>query len=367
MIRYVFSRISLALILASGGMLTGCGDFFVDDSTDGGTSKHVLYVINNNDGDTGTVKPFTIKSSGQLSSISDEVSCGDGTNSVVVTSDNTYLYAGNTDGGISAYSIASDASIEALADSPYATGVTPVSLTIESGGTYLYALDTTSSAVSVYKISSSTGALTFVQTVYFSSQATVSGPLYAVRAAPHKKFLYVMLGVDGTWVYRINSGGTLTYVTKVAAPHGGEAIDLAFDPDGTYAYQPDAVNSVVAYIVNQDGGLTSLGSVTAGQYPVAAAVDPSGKYVYVVNQASNSLSLFTRNSDGTLTKLSLEPGTGQMPTSVTVEPGGQFVYVTNQNESPDIAIFQIQTGGTLNSIGTASSGPNPIAGAATHY
>jgi 6-phosphogluconolactonase (cycloisomerase 2 family) len=347
--------------------LSGCGGFFTDEDSDGGTSKHVLYVVNYNDGDTGAIKPFSIKSSGSLSSISDEISAGGSANSAVVTSDNTYLYVGNADGGISAYSIASSGALTELTNSPYATGTTPVSLTIESGGKYLYALDTTSSGVSVHKINSSTGELTSVQTVYFSSQASVSGPLYKILAAPHKKFLYVMLGADGSWVYKINSGGTLTYVTKVSSPNGHEAIDLAFDPQGTYAYQPDATNGVVAYSVNTDGGLTSLGSITTGEYPVAVAVDPSGKYVYAVNQVSNSVNAFVRNSDGTLTKLLSELGTGQMPTSITIEPGGQFVYVTNQNESPDLTILQIQSDGTLTSIGTADTGSDPIAAATTHY
>jgi 6-phosphogluconolactonase (cycloisomerase 2 family) len=104
-----------------------------------------------------------------------------------------------------------------------------------------------------------------------------------------------------------------------------------------------------------------------GTSPVSAAVDPSGKYVYAVNQESNSLSAFARNTDGTLSVLSGQPGTGLMPASVTIDSSGTFVYVTNENESPDVSIYQIQSDGTLASIGSASSGTTPIAAVVTHY
>ena len=358
--------VTLLLICA---FLLGCGGFWDSNSTGSGTSKAVLYVINNNGGDAGGVVPFTIKSSGKLSKISDQVAAGNGPNSAVMSSDNKYLYVGNADGGISAYAIASDGSLSALSGSPYATGVTPVSLAIESGDNYLYALDTTSSAISVYRISSSTGSLSAVQTVYFSSVATVSGPLYAVRAAAHKKYLYVALGTDGIWVYKVGTNGTLTYVTSGKAPSGGLSMDVTIEPNGNFAYVPDGVSGVWAYSVDQSGRLTVLSSspFAVGTHPVAAAVDPSGKYVCVVNQGANSLSAFTRNSDGTLSVLAGQPRTGLTPTSVTVESSGRFVYVTNENQSPDVSIFQIQSDGSLASVGSASSGAAPIASVVTHY
>ena len=358
----------MTLLLICASMLS-CGGFWDSSSSGSGTSNAVLYVINNNGGDAGGVVPFRIKSSGKLSKISDEVAAGTGPNSAVITSDNKYLYVGNADGGISAYAIASDGSLSAQSGSPYATGVTPVSLAIESGGNYLYALDTTSSAISVYRISSSTGSLSAVQTVYFSSVATVSGPLYAVRAAPHKKYLYVALGDDGIWVYKIGASGTLTYVTSVKAPTGGQSMDIAIEPNGNFAYAPDGVSGILAYSVDQSGGLAVLSGspFAAGTYPVAAAVDPFAKHLYVVNQGANSLSAFTRNSDGTLSVLTGQLGTGLMPTSVTVESSGKFVYVTNENESPDISIVQIQSDGRLASVGSSSSGTAPIASVVTHY
>jgi len=126
----------MTLLLICASMLS-CGGFWDSSSSGSGTSNAVLYVINNNGGDTGGVVPFRIKSSGKLSKISNQVAAGTGPNSAVITSDNKYLYVGNADGGISAYAIASDGSLSALSGSPYATGVTPVSLAIESDGPWI--------------------------------------------------------------------------------------------------------------------------------------------------------------------------------------------------------------------------------------
>jgi hypothetical protein len=79
----------LTLLLICAFMLS-CGGFWDSDSSGSGTSKAVLYVINNNGGDAGGVVPFSIKSSGKLSKISDQVAAGNGPNSAVISSDNKY-------------------------------------------------------------------------------------------------------------------------------------------------------------------------------------------------------------------------------------------------------------------------------------
>jgi 6-phosphogluconolactonase len=345
----------------------GCNGFFVDESSDGGTSKHILYVINNNGGDTGSVSAFTIRSSGTLSRLSDDISTGGGPSSVAITSDNTYLYVGNTNGGISAYSIGGSGSLTALSDSPYSTGITPVSLTIESGGTYLYALDSSSSAISVFRISSSTGALTLIQTLYLSNVASVSGPLYSIRAAPHKKYLYVALGQDGIWVYKIGSSGNLTYTSTIPAPAGGQSAAITIDPDGTFAYVPDGNNSVWLYTIETTGTLTQISGATyvTGSAPVAAEIDSNGKYVIAANQDDNSVAAFTKTSDGSLS-LVAKYSAGKSPSALAIDAAGKFVYVGNRN-SANVSMFSIQDGGALANLGNATTGTEPVALVTTNY
>jgi 6-phosphogluconolactonase len=83
-----------------------------------------------------------------------------------------------------------------------------------------------------------------------------------------------------------------------------------------------------------DGGLTPLlfGPFPTGGFPMSITIEPRGKYVYVANYNSNSVSSYSLNlANGTLgasagTTFSTQTG----PTCVTVEPAlGIYLYTSN--------------------------------------
>jgi 6-phosphogluconolactonase (cycloisomerase 2 family) len=61
----------------------------------------------------------------------------------------------------------------------------------------------------------------------------------------------------------------------------------------------------------------SPATIATGKQPFPIIVDPSGKFVYVGNEADNTVSIYTLNSDGTLTAAGTAT-TGSSPTSVAV-------------------------------------------------
>ena len=68
------------------------------------------------------------------------------------------------------------------------------------------------------------------------------------------------------------------------------------------------------------GALTSLGAtVAAGSGPRSIAVDPTGKFVYVANLGSGSISAYSANATtGALTSLGAPVAAGVNPFSITV-------------------------------------------------
>jgi YVTN family beta-propeller protein len=82
------------------------------------------------------------------------------------------------------------------------------------------------------------------------------------------------------------------------------------------------------------------------------AVDPTGKFAYVTNSASNDVSMYTINATtGALTSTGMI-ATGTVPVSVAVDPAGKFAYVTN-SASNDVSIYSIDAAtGALTLIGT---------------
>jgi 6-phosphogluconolactonase len=106
------------------------------------------------------------------------------------------------------------------------------------------------------------------------------------------------------------------------------------------------------------GALTNIAGspFPAGANPLSAAIDPSSKFVFVANEADNTLSACSMDSSGGLTAITGSPFTvGSQPQGVTVDLSGKFVYVASADGN--VCGFSLNTG-------TASL--TPIAGSPFH-
>ena len=81
------------------------------------------------------------------------------------------------------------------------------------------------------------------------------------------------------------------------------------------------------------GALTDVpGSPFAsGHEPAPVAIDPSGNIVFVGNTGGDSLSAYTINAAGALSRVAGTPislGSISQPGSIAVDPSDKFVYVS---------------------------------------
>lgn len=160
-----------------------------------------------------------------------------------------------------------------------------------------------------------------------------------------------------------------------AAATGATPAAMVLTPDGkSFFVANSGDNTVSAYSVGSDGSLTAQGSPTAvGQLPVAIAVDPSSKFLFVANQgtiasnASGSVSVFAIQGAA----LSPVPGspfltetpsdvTGTGPAALIASPAGNFLYVANQFTN-SVSIFSYDSAGflTQNLASPVPAGTNP--------
>jgi 6-phosphogluconolactonase len=94
---------------------------------------------------------------------------------------------------------------------------------------------------------------------------------------------------------------------------------------------------------------------------ISVAIDPTGRWAYVANGPSSTVSQYRIDATGALTPLSPPTvSTGNIASSVTVDPSGRTVYVANQG-SDTISQYNIGVTGTLTPLSppTASTGPSP--------
>jgi 6-phosphogluconolactonase (cycloisomerase 2 family) len=128
------------------------------------------------------------------------------------------------------------------------------------------------------------------------------------------------------------------------------------------AYVAGGVNAVSAYRIDNQSGAASLlvGSpYLAGNSPSSVVVHPSGQFLYVANEADNTISLFSINSTtGALTEVLPRTTSGLSPAFMTMDSGGALLFVADQI-SNDVSSFQIGTTGALTPVSSVSVGASP--------
>jgi DNA-binding beta-propeller fold protein YncE len=262
-------------------------------------------------------------------------------------------------GAVSAFSIGSNGVLTPVPGSPFPAGSSPVSVTVDPTGKFAYVANF-SNTVSAFSIGSN-GALTPVPGSPFPAGL---GP-ESVAVDPTGKFAYVanissnVPGSGTVSAFSIGSNGVLTPVPGSPFPAGFEPLSVTVDPTGKFAYVANEFsNNVSAYSIGSNGALTPVpGSpfATIQEDPVSVAVDPTGQFAYVadfgISSGTNGVSAYSIGSNGVLTPV---PGsafaTGNGPTSVAVDPTGKFAYVVDFQIPSGVSGYSIGSNGALTPI-----------------
>jgi 6-phosphogluconolactonase len=315
--------------------------------------------------------------SGVISELSGSpYSVGEGANSVVAHPSGKYLYASNPGQGgtaeddISLFDINSDGTLtEAFPRVSLAPGAsTPQQLVLDSAGAYLYVMNTGSSNISVFSIDSGSGVLTQVPNSPFNIGAQ---PL-TMQIAPSGNFLYVSIvgQSSGSIATYSVTAGQLALV-GLAPTNGLNPYSVAINSAGTYLYAANlASDSLSVFSIASDGTLALVaGSPLSDGYegPVSMVFDASGSYLYVANQSSNNISVYTIDSTGLPAALTTSTttnayGTETTPSFLAIDPGGKYLFVANQGSGAGIQGFEISNGAlTAVSVNAIGNTPSSIA------
>jgi 6-phosphogluconolactonase (cycloisomerase 2 family) len=252
-----------------------------------------------------------------------------------------------------------DGALLALAP-PQRAGGGPTSVAVHPCGCVAYVANMFTDNVFVYDIDLPTGRLRFPAAA--DHVAVRYGP-NSVAVDPLGQFVYVTAAtsnvpgdVDKVWMFKVApTTGRLTANGWVSAKGVGPT-SVTVDPTGRFVYVTNKASfSVTMYAINRATGvLTSLGWVYAGKGPSAVTVDPTGRFVYVTNFASWDISMYAIHpATGVLTSLGPPVAAGAAPYAITVDDTGRFAYVTNEH-SDNVSMFHIDGAtGQLTRLGPA--------------
>jgi len=209
--------------------------------------------------------------------------------------------------------------------------------TVAANGAFTFSTPVTFNGV--YAVTVGTQPANETCTVTNGSGSGVAANVTNVTVTCRLAIAYVTNKTDGTISeYTIGTDGTFTSFGTIDTPDATRIPNVvAVDPLGRFAYvanfgaDPGGAQgtTVSQYVIGATGALTANGTATTELNPYSIAIDPTGSYLYVTNQGSNSVSQFAINSNGTLTSLGASVATGSKPYQITVDPTGKYVYVAN--------------------------------------
>ena len=335
--------------LLAAGLFTGCQLVTID----------YVFLASNN----GQIQTYAVDSqSGALRIGAPAVASG-GSSPVAMAVSSTYndLYVANAGSNtVNHFAIPTNGRLQSK-DSVTLSGP-PAALAVNSQGTALFVVSGSSTAtLTEYSLSSGTiGSVVAEETLTipgFSSDAVVPTGVSvlanntvvqgnAVYATVYDQSAYNPGGTTTStahpgWVFgfAIGSGGALTPSTGSPYQAGVKPTAIVSDPTDRFVYVTDfASNQLIGYGIQGGSTLNFLinGPFKTGNEPQSIAIDPRGKYMYVANALDSSVSAYVIDlSTGTPSSAvnatgSATNSTDTQPIAIYVDPAlGRFVYTAN--------------------------------------
>jgi 6-phosphogluconolactonase (cycloisomerase 2 family) len=299
----------------------------------------------------GVVNEYAVDfQSGALSSIG-TVNAGNDPVKLVAAPNGTFVYVINQgDSTVQEFAVQSNGTL--VSKNVYPTGNSPSAIAIDPQGAHLYVTYNYQSGtsgpggISIYPVNSdnSLGAM--------ATQPIGNNPV-GIVVSYYNHFVYVLdqeaepnatvLGfsqntttgaltpVPGTTISTVGGKTVATGYLAGVIPSA-----IAEEPTARFVYVTDqASNQLIGYTVQPNGGLVPMinGPFATGLFPVAVTVGPTGTLLYIVNYNANSVSGYAIDTvTGTPSGASGATGvaTGTGPTCVSVDPAlGTFLYVSD--------------------------------------
>ncbi|MGA2886919.1 MAG: beta-propeller fold lactonase family protein [Terracidiphilus sp.] len=352
-----FSKLSQLFLVSSIGLLvasflTACEITTIDyvfvassSSAVSGSSNDGQIATYAVDSESGALRPGgATVSSGGLNPVA-----------VAVTSDYANLYVANegtssTGGSVVHFTIATNGAL--TAKDTLTLSSAPVALAVNTAGTYLYVASCTNSAISPAVTCTNTGTLT--------EYALTSGTIGAAAAQETLKlygsfasFSGDILVPTGITVLANNGSNILGNAVYVTAYD-----QFAYNPGGSVSSNANP-GWIFGYTIGTGGALTAATNpYEAGIKPTAIISDPTDRFVYVTDYASNGLIGYTILDGSRLGFLTSGPfRTGNEPSAIAIDPRGIFIYVSNALDST-VSAYEITLATGIPTTSTNPTGSN---------
>ena len=360
--------LNLMLILLSAACSSG-GDDGGGSTTNnppagGAGGNQFAYVVNfaaNN------MQAFTSDGNGNFTMVGQPITTGVNPHNVNVDKAGRFVYISNVGSNfVSGFKINSaDGSLTPINPAPGSpvtdasdpTNNSPYWSVFDTTGQFLYVIAGGTPTLKSYSIDSTSGVLT---------QIGATGPLgqcstgHSVTISPNNKFLYVGCRFNGV-VYSFSRNTQTGALTNLGATNviqngaPGVSFSVVVDPTSSFLFVGVTDGVTVFNIDPNSGNISGQKLFVAGNTPHSVTLDGNG-HLYTANLNDSTVSAFSI-SGGTLTQLAGSPfATGGEPNTVAVHPDGTVLFTADQTTNT-VTRFTLNADGTLTRNGNAATFP----------
>lgn len=273
-------------------------------------NNHFIYAVNENN--VGGVTALTFDANtGKMTFINKQPSAGADPCYISVDKDQKNIFVANyTSGSLSVFPLNKDGSMGAISQNIQDSGSSVVkdrqqgphvhTAVLAPNEKYLLYTDLGTDKLNIERYHASKAQPLSPATPAFVSVTPGNGPRH-VAFSPDGKHLYLLQEIGGIINTYDYDNGTLKQTQsvdmKIPAFNGniGSAA-IKVSPDGRFLYASNrgVANDIVVYAINPDNGQLTYASRTSslGKGPRDFEIDPTGKYLLVANQNSNSIYVY---------------------------------------------------------------------------
>ena len=286
-------------------------------------------------------------------------------------------FAGKPSGALSAFSIDQQSGNLSFLNQQPTLGGAPCHLIVDKTGRFVLVANYTGGNISVLPIKAdgSLGVATDMVQHHGSSvnKERQEGPhAHCIELDSSNRYAFAVdLGLDKVMIYKFDAkNGKLVSNKEAQLKPGDGPRHLTFHPNGKYAYViNELTNSVTAFTyAKATGTLKETQTVStlpkdfsAANTTAELAVSPSGRFLYGSNRGHDSIVGFAIDqSTGKLTFIEHVPTQGKTPRHFTIDPTGTFLLVANKDSDTIVSLRINPATGRLDSTGHVAQVPTPV-------
>lgn len=258
-------------------------------------------------------------------------------------------FKGKKAGGVASFTLDTKTGLLQPINQETSVGTGPCHLVTDKQGKNVLVANYGGGSVAVLPVSADGKlgeATAFVQhTGSGANRQRQEGPhAHSINLDPANKFALVAdLGLDKVLVYKFDpAGGKLVANDPPAVdlPPGSGPRHFAFHPTGKFAYVNNEMTSTLSALAfDADRGaftvlntLSTLPAPTEGNSTAETVVHPNGKFVYTSNRGHNSIAVFAIDEATGQIKAVGHQGEGiKIPRNFNIDPTGRWMIVANQD------------------------------------